>query len=64
MSRTSLALLVGSLGLLLYLGLVLWAGDWVQQQHWALQALFYVLAGFVWVFPVRSLIIWAVAARR
>jgi hypothetical protein len=64
MSRTSLALLAGSVGLLLYLGLVLWVGDWVQRLHWALQVPYFVLAGFVWVFPIRSLIYWAARAPR
>jgi hypothetical protein len=64
MSRNSLALLAGSVGLLLYLGLVLWVGDWVQHLHWALQVPYFVLAGFVWVFPIRSLIYWAARAPR
>jgi hypothetical protein len=64
MSRTSIAVLVGSVGLLLYLLLVLWIGDWVQGLHWTLQVPYYVVAGFVWVFPIRSLIYWAAGVRR
>jgi len=64
MSRTSIALLIGSIGLLLYLVLVLWIGDWVQGLHWALQVPYFVVAGFIWVFPVRSLIYWAAGVRR
>lgn len=63
MSRTSVALLAGSIGLLLYLILVLWIGDWVQGLHWAVQLPYYVLAGFVWVFPIRALIYWALRPR-
>lgn len=62
MSRALIACLLGLLGLSLYLALVLRLGDWVQTQHWALQVPFYLLAGFVWVFPIRRLMYWA--ARR
>jgi hypothetical protein len=27
--------------------------------HWAVQALFFLVAGTVWVVPVRSLMLWA-----
>jgi hypothetical protein len=57
--RILLACLIGLTGLFLYLLLVLWAGDHVQRWHWAVQVPFYVLAGFVWVFPIRRLIFWA-----
>jgi len=62
MPRVLIACLAGFVGLLLYLAVVLWAGDHVQQWHWALQLPFYVLAGVAWVFPVRGLMYWA--ARR
>jgi hypothetical protein len=64
MSRTLPALLLGLVFLLLYLGLVLWAGDWVQQQHWLLEAVFYVVAGIAWVVPIRALMFWAAGVRR
>ena len=64
MSRTLPAVLIGLLFLLLYLGLVLWAGDWVQTLHWALQVPFYVVAGFAWALPIRALMFWAAGTRR
>ncbi|MBO1078666.1 DUF2842 domain-containing protein [Roseomonas haemaphysalidis] len=64
MSRTLPAVLIGLLFLLLYLVLVLWLGDWVQTLHWALQVPFYVVAGFVWVLPIRALMFWAAGVRR
>jgi hypothetical protein len=63
MPRKALALVIGLLGFLLYIGLVLWIGDWVQGLHWAVQFLFYLLAGFVWVFPALWLIRWAIRPR-
>lgn len=64
MSRTPLALLIGFFGLLLYLAVVLWIGDWVQTLHWAIQVPYYVLAGFAWVFPIKALMFWAAGVRR
>jgi len=64
MSRTPLALLIAFVGLSVYLGVVLWVGDWVQTLHWALQVPFYVIAGFAWVFPIKALIFWAARVQR
>jgi hypothetical protein len=64
MSRTLPALLIGFVGLLLYLGIVLWLGDWVQQLHWALQVPFYLVAGMGWVVPTRALILWSAGVSR
>ncbi len=38
-------------------------GDHLAGAHWALQALYYVTVGFVWVFPVRWLMLWSVHQR-
>jgi hypothetical protein len=57
--RILFACVAGLSGMLIYLFVVLWAGDYVQLWHWALQVPFYVLAGFLWVFPVLRLIYWA-----
>lgn len=62
MPRILLACLAGFVFLALYLVVVLHIADRVLGLHWALQLPFFVLAGFVWVFPVRALMFWA--ARR
>lgn len=59
MPRILLACLAGFLFLLLYLVAVLRIADLVLGLHWALQVPFFMLAGFVWVFPIRALMIWA-----
>lgn len=59
MSRTLLAWILGLLGLSAYLALVLWLADWVLTWHWALQIPYFVLAGTLWAWPVRSLMYWA-----
>lgn len=30
----------------------------IGELHWALQAIFYITAGIVWIFPVRPLLTW------
>jgi hypothetical protein len=32
----------------------------VVHRHWLLQLLYYIVAGVVWVFPAKWLIVWAV----
>lgn len=63
MPRKAIALALGLLGFLAYLGLVLWIGDHVQRLHWAIHVPFYMLAGTVWVMPALWLIRWAVQPR-
>ncbi|PHK96151.1 hypothetical protein CR162_04760 [Pseudoroseomonas rhizosphaerae] len=64
MPRILLACLAGFLFLLLYLVAVLRIADLVLGLHWALQVPFFMLAGFVWVFPIRALMIWAARPQR
>jgi len=59
MARALFAALVGLVGFVAYVGLVLRAGDWVNNWHWLVQFVFYALAGLVWVWPVRRLMVWA-----
>ena len=35
----------------------------VLPQHWAFQAVYFLVAGVVWVFPVRWLMLWSVGKR-
>jgi len=37
--------------LLVYISLALWLADWVTGRHWALDLLFYLLAGLIWIPP-------------
>lgn len=59
MSRTTLAVPLGLFGFLLYLGAAAALADHVIGRHWALQALYYLVAGTVWVVPARALLLWA-----
>jgi hypothetical protein len=60
MPRAAIATLAGIAGLIAYTVVVLIIGDHVQTLHWAIQAVFFAVAGLVWVLPVRSLMYWAV----
>lgn len=64
MSRGKIALLIGVIGFIVYIAAVTAIGDFFVHQHWALQAVYYVVTGFVWVFPAISLIKWGVRAPR
>ncbi len=37
--------------------------DYVRPLHWAIQIVYYALAGFAWVFPVRWLMLWGARMR-
>jgi hypothetical protein len=37
--------------------------DFVRPLSWAVQAIYFPLAGFLWVFPVWWLMLWAVRRR-
>lgn len=63
MSRTALALLIGLSGFGLYVMAVVALADHVLGRHWALEALYFAVAGIAWVFPARRLMLWASGAR-
>ncbi len=63
MSRVPVAVFAGLLGFCVYLAIVLWLGDWVQHLHWAVQAAYFVVAGSLWVLPIRWLMYWSVHRR-
>ena len=62
MSRLAIALSVGLLGMLLYVGAVVALADWVLQSHWLLELAYFLLAGIAWVVPARALMLWAARA--
>jgi hypothetical protein len=37
--------------------------DFVLGLHWAIQALYFIAAGTLWVFPMRWLMFWSVGQR-
>ena len=59
MSRTAIAVPLGILGFLLYIGAAVALADHVVVRHWVLQTAYYVLAGVAWAWPASRLMYWA-----
>jgi hypothetical protein len=62
MSRVPIAVFAGVGGLILYVMAVVALADHVLGLNWAIQAVYYVVAGVAWVSPMQKLMYWA--ARR
>ncbi len=62
MSRPPAAALIGIVFVIAYLAGAATLIDWLPQ-HWAVQAVYFLIAGVVWVFPVRWLMLWSVHKR-
>jgi Protein of unknown function (DUF2842) len=58
-SRILPATLVGLAGFTAYLVAAVTLFDRVASAHWAVQALYFVVAGTLWVIPARWLMLWA-----
>ena len=59
MSKPTLAGFAGIIGFLLYVAAVIMLADHVLGTHWTVEFVYFALAGIVWVWPARALIIWA-----
>jgi hypothetical protein len=62
MSRVPIAVVAGVGGLILYVMAAVALADHVLGLNWAIQAVYYLVAGVAWVFPMQKLMYWA--ARR
>lgn len=63
MSRSTLALLIGVVGFVVYILVVTALGDFLVTAHWALQLVYYLVAGMIWIIPARRLIVWGVQGK-
>ncbi len=63
MSRIAIAVPVGLLGFLLYIGAVVAVADHVLAWHWLAQVPFFVVFGIAWAFPAKWLMFWAAGQR-
>ena len=59
MPRTAIAVPLGLLGFLLYVGAAVALADRVLSMHWAVQAAYFVVAGVAWAWPAQRLMYWA-----
>jgi hypothetical protein len=62
MSRAPLALLIGTVGLVLYVGVAVSLADHVVARHWALALAYYLVAGLAWTWPAMQLLRWGLRA--
>jgi hypothetical protein len=58
-TRVLIAVPLGLAGFIAYLGLAVSLADRVSGLHWAVQALYFVAAGVLWVLPAHYLMLWA-----
>jgi hypothetical protein len=58
-SRVLIALPLGLAGFVAYIALAVTLADRVAGLHWALQALYFVVAGVLWALPAHFLMLWA-----
>lgn len=63
MSRIPIAIGAGLIGFFVYLAVALVMADTVQTLHWAIQSVYFVIAGSAWVIPIRWLMYWSVHQR-
>ena len=63
MPRVPIAIIAGLIGFALYVAAVMIIADTVLTWHWAFQAMYFVLAGSLWVFPIRWLMFWGAGQR-
>lgn len=62
-SRVPVASVAGVVFILAYVFLAVTLPDLLWPQHWAVQALYWCVAGVAWVFPIWALMVWAVRRR-
>lgn len=59
MSKPMLAGIIGIIGFLAYVAATIILSDHVLGTHWTLELIYFALAGIIWVWPAKALIIWA-----
>jgi hypothetical protein len=62
MSRAPAAALMGLVFVIAYVAAVVTLVDRLPG-HWAFQAVYFLVAGLVWVIPIRWLLLWSVHKR-
>ena len=62
-ARPRIAAVAGVVFVLAYIVLAITVPDWTGRMNWAAEALYWLVAGIVWVFPIRWLLLWSVGKR-
>lgn len=58
-SRVVIAVALGLAGFVAYIALAVVVADRVTGLNWAVQALYFVVAGVLWALPAHFLMLWA-----
>lgn len=56
--KSLIGLFILLIGLGLYAGLIGWLSQAIGEMHFALELLFYAIAGIIWIIPARWLMRW------
>ncbi|MBS0558604.1 MAG: DUF2842 domain-containing protein [Proteobacteria bacterium] len=59
MPRIAIAIVVFLIGFTLYVGAAVTLADLIAPLHWSVQALYFLAAGVLWVWPTKWLMFWA-----
>ena len=63
MSRPTIATIAGLLFIGLYMAVAVAIPDLVGRMYWPVEAAYWLVAGIVWVLPIRWLMLWSVGKR-
>lgn len=63
MTRPAIATIIGLLFVTVYIVAAVAIPDVVGPVHWAVQLLYWCVAGIIWVFPIWWLMLWSVYKR-
>ncbi|MCS6853644.1 MAG: DUF2842 domain-containing protein [Elioraea sp.] len=61
-NRKGVALAAALVGAAAYVWLVVTLAEWVFDQHWAVELVYFAIAGVAWAWPAAQLLRWAFAA--
>lgn len=62
-ARPRIAAAAGIAFMLAYIVLAITVPDWTGRLPWPLEAVYWLVAGVLWVIPVRWLLLWSVGKR-
>ncbi|RYY12933.1 MAG: DUF2842 domain-containing protein [Alphaproteobacteria bacterium] len=63
MSRPTIATIAGLLFIAVYIIAVISLPDLFGRMNWVVEAVYWCIAGMVWVLPIRWLMLWSVFKR-
>ena len=63
MSRPVIATIAGVVFILAYIAAVVAVPELIGRMNWAVEAVFWCVAGLFWVLPIRWLMLWSVGKR-